>query len=238
MKIELYDVDKHYRDKVILSRVCAHFERGKIHGIVGENGVGKTTLLKIIAGLETPERGILNFDNQPLCKELAKHITYVEQTPYLLKGTVFYNVAYPLHLRRVPTEEIQTRVAAMLDELGISHLANRRADKLSAGESQKVVLARALIFNPKLLLLDEPTANIDVKTTSSIETSLIRRCQGTDMTILVVSHNHEHIERLCDHIYMMKRGHELCTQLELLPPAIKVQEGKEKTSAAHSFENL
>ncbi len=205
MKIDLKGIKKSYGPKTVLSLGQLSLETGKIHGFVGENGVGKTTLLKIVSGLEEADEGAIAYDGVSFDKGIFKQITYVGPTPYLLAGSVFYNLAYPLVIRKYPKEEIKRLVTHMAKSLELTDLLHSDAQKLSAGESQKVVLGRALVFKPRLLLLDEPTANIDASTTTRIEKTLIESLEKNDVAIWMVSHNASQIERLCHTICRLKK---------------------------------
>jgi ABC-type multidrug transport system ATPase subunit len=145
-------------------------------GIVGTNGSGKTTLLRIIAGLEHDFKGTLR------CSLPQNQIGFVHQRPYLFKGTVNENIHYGI--RSMATDERNAQVQKMLERFKIQHLANRSCQQLSGGEQRRVALARSLIRQPKLLLLDEPFADLDdegIETTGNILGNL------TQTTILISS---------------------------------------------------
>ncbi|MBS7525898.1 ATP-binding cassette domain-containing protein [Fusibacter paucivorans] len=203
MNIELINVQKCYGDKCVLEIEALNLDKQQIYGVVGENGAGKSTLLKLIAGLEAPSSGTIAYDGESMSSAVIKRITYVSQTPYLLKRSVFENVAYPLKIRNMSPERCTEKVKNMLAMLQIESLAKRNAQMLSAGETQKVALARALVFEPDVLLLDEPTANIDQDTIELIE-SVLRNRHG--MMTLHISHNRDQVERLCDTVIKLSGG--------------------------------
>jgi len=204
MNIEIKGLVKTYGKRPILNIEKLVFERQKIYGITGINGVGKTTLLKIIAGLESYEEGMIYYNGVSLNKTLMKQISYVSQSPYMFKQSVFDNIAYPLKLRKTNRDTIEREVMTLLEHLKLSSLKNHQANVLSAGETQKVALARALVFKPNVLLLDEPTANIDSETMMLIETLLRNYVERDHMTVLHISHNAAQIERLCDHVIILE----------------------------------
>ena len=125
-------------------------------GIVGSNGSGKTTLLKVLAGLETDYQGRMN--GSP---EVRNQTTYVHQSPFLLRGKVLQNVMFGLRMQKIGRRERSQMALAWLKALGIAHLAERSTQHLSGGERRRTAMARALAVQPKLLLLDEPLADLD-----------------------------------------------------------------------------
>ncbi len=128
------------------------------------------------------------------------------QTPYLISSTVEKNIAYPLKVRGFSKERIEERTVSLLEELDLIKLRKQRPWKLSGGEKQKMALARALSFRPRLLLLDEPTANIDPHTTAEIERMLLSISEREDITIVTVTHNLAQANRMCDRVIMMYDG--------------------------------
>lgn len=214
MKIKLQFLNKNFNNKTILSIRNYEFESGKIYGIIGPNGGGKTTLLRIIGGLDKNFFGEILYDDFEYNKDFEKMITYLSQNPYMLNRTVYENIAYPLKIRKCSKEEIKNKVNKMLDRLNIQELSEKKAVKLSAGEKQKVSLARGLVFNPKLILLDEPTANIDPNTVELIENILIDYQRLTKATILIVTHNLSQALRACNNIVILKNNDLLETTKE------------------------
>jgi tungstate transport system ATP-binding protein len=130
-------------------------ETGRLYVLHGPNGAGKSTLLKIIAGLIVPARGRVARNGLP--------VTLVHQQPYLFRGSLRRNVSFGLHARRLPRGERARLVDNALRSIGLELLAERSARTLSGGEQQRAALARALVLRPRVLLLDEPTANLDVE---------------------------------------------------------------------------
>lgn len=141
-------------------------DAGSAYVLTGSNGVGKSTILRILAGLEAAEAAGLTFLGQPLGlspypKTLRQSVAYVHQHPVMFSTTVVKNIGYGLVARKVPSPEIARRVEAAMEWAGVTHLAARHPQHLSGGEKQRVALARAKVLEPKLLLLDEPTSNLD-----------------------------------------------------------------------------
>jgi tungstate transport system ATP-binding protein len=152
------------------------FEAGRLYVLHGPNGAGKSTLLKIMAGLIVPARGRVDRSGVP--------VTLVHQQPYLFRGSVRRNVAFGLHARRIPRAERARLVDSALSSVGLDALAERSARTLSGGEQQRAALARALVIRPRVLLLDEPTANLDAEGQDVLRSLLQQfRAQG-DPTIV------------------------------------------------------
>lgn len=206
MNIKIKNIVKSYGNRTVVKIDSLYFESGKIHGILGQNGSGKSTFMKILAGLEPCDEGVVKYDGTNLNSEIMKSITYSEQSSYLLRRSVFDNIAYPLIIRKISKEIIKEKVEEIMDNFEISRLKNQLATKLSGGESQKVALARAMVFQPNLLILDEPTANIDPNSTKVIEKNLIRLNKEKGTTILIVTHNIAQCIRICDNSVFLNDG--------------------------------
>ncbi|KNF07271.1 putative ABC transporter ATP-binding protein [Gottschalkia purinilytica] len=206
MNVHIRNLKKYYNEKNILNIDEIKIDSGKITGILGPNGAGKSTLLNIIAGLDDIFTGDIRYDDRKLNKNIYKNITLVSQKPYLFKRTVYENILYPLKLRGFKERDIKDKVRNILEELEITNIVNKKANLLSGGESQKVSLARALVFEPRLLLLDEPTSNIDVKSLEMIERKVIQFNKKENSTIVIVTHNLNQAERMCDEIINIENG--------------------------------
>ena len=204
MEVRLEQINKRYGKKIIFQNFSSTFVSGKITGLLGDNGVGKSTLLRLIAGLDLDYSGHIYYDGQLLNKALYQQMTMVFQTPYLLKRSVYENIAYPLKLRHRPSAEIKTKTEAMIGRLGIEHLAKQYAHKLSGGESQKVALARALIFEPDLVLLDEPMSGIDAASVSFMEQMIRDYVQQYHKTVIMITHNARQAQELCDSVVRLR----------------------------------
>ena len=204
MEIKLEQVSKRYGKKTVFENLNETFASGRITGLVGDNGAGKSTLLRLIAGLDLDYTGRIYYDGQPLTKPLYQQMTMVFQTPYLLKRSVYDNIAYPLQLRHRPAAEIRQKTDAMIKRFGIENLAKQYAHKLSGGESQKVALARALIFEPELVLLDEPMSGIDAASVRFMEQMIQEYAKEYHKTVIMITHNARQAEELCDGIVHLK----------------------------------
>jgi tungstate transport system ATP-binding protein len=206
MNIQVTNLIKKYQDKTVVDMNSIEFLSGNIYGVTGDNGAGKTTLLKILAGLENHDLGSIVYNDQPLGPSLMKKITYLSQTPYLMRSSVYENIIYPLKIRNVDGKTIERKAFEIMEELQVTELRDQLATQLSGGESQKVALARALVFDPEVLLLDEPTASIDPATIETIEEAIKKRNKLQNMTIIMISHNLDQVKRMCDEIIYMNKG--------------------------------
>ncbi len=177
-------------------------------GIIGYSGVGKTTLLKILAGLENPTMGTLKYNDTRITNEnlsfLRKNATMIFQTPLFLRGDVFTNIAYGLRIRKTPENIIKERVEHALETVRLPGLAHRDTRELSGGEQQRVALARALVLDPKVLLLDEPTSNLDPSNVSIINDVL--REESDNRVIVIATHDLPQVSRLTDRVLFLKDG--------------------------------
>lgn len=202
MNITFEKLQKSYDGRKVLDIEKGIIKSGSRTAIIGPNGAGKSTLLKILAGLESADGGSLSYDGSAEFPQMDA--TLVFQKPYLISTTVEKNIAYPMKLRGYNDDEIEKRITELTEELGLTSFRKQKAWKLSGGETQKVALARALSFKPKLLLLDEPTANIDPYTTAEIEKMLIKANEYA--TIVLITHNLAQAKRVCNEAMMMHDG--------------------------------
>lgn len=186
-----------------LSIPAAEFAPGKIHGIVGHNGSGKTILLKTIMGILTPDCGQIDYEGLT-----AQEITLMSQRPYLLHGSVYENLIYPLKLRGINPDapEMAAEIDRLLERVGLLGLKKQYARSLSSGERQKLSFLRAVIFKPKFVMMDETLSNMDPESEGQI-LDLIREIQDTEhITWLIVNHQLEQKKDLCDFIHRMEKG--------------------------------
>ena len=179
---------------------------GQIVALVGESGVGKSTLLNCIAGLETAESGSVQIDAQNMmtlaeaerARLRAASIGFVFQAFHVLPTlTVAQNIAVPLLLTHVPVAEHAARIDTLLDRVGLADFGARWPASLSGGELQRVAIARALVHKPQLILADEPTGNLDPRTANEVLSLLLERCREQNTAALIVTHSSQVAAR-CD----------------------------------------
>ena len=206
MDILIKNIVKDYGSQRVLDIDRMSIKKGALVGIIGPNGAGKSTLIKILAGLESPTKGEVYYNKEKLDESLYQHMTLVFQKPYLLRTTVYNDIAYPLLLRRESKEEIHSRVTTIMEEMGLLNLKSKKTWTLSGGEMQKVALARALVFQPKLLLLDEPTANIDPSSVEVMEKMIRKIHIENKTTVIIITHNLHQARRLCKETIFMHKG--------------------------------
>ncbi len=209
MRLRLEELKKVYAGKTVLDVEYCEIKSGAITGIIGPNGAGKTTLMNSIAGLEKLDSGEVLYEQEDGSFSAGvptQAVTMLFQTPYMLHSTVEKNIAYPLRLRGLEPEIIKRRTGNLMKELDLTSLARHKAWLLSGGETQKVALARAIALRPELLLLDEPTSNIDNASVAVIERTLDKERSKHQMTSVIISHNLGQIRRLCDFVIFMDKG--------------------------------
>lgn len=216
--IRARDLSKVYRsgdsELVVFSGVSLDVARGEMLALVGESGSGKSTLLHLLGGLDRPSNGTIYYESREVSglaeSEQAefrnRKIGFVWQIHYLLpEFTALENVMMPLLIRGVSHAEAAVESRARLDEVGLQARSSHRAGELSGGEQQRVVLARALVGRPEVLLADEPTGNLDFRTGEMIFDLLRRLHESHRLTSILVTHNLSFARR-CDRVLSMDRG--------------------------------
>ena len=206
IRLQLLDIRKSYPKANALKSVSLDMQGGKIIVLLGVNGAGKTTLMRIMAGLENADSGQLLFNNQNIeCKALRQIATLVFQKSAMFSTNVYSNLAYGIRLRKVPKDEIKKKVAEALKAVHLSGFEKRKAKKTSGGEQQRLALARAFLLESHVLLLDEPTANLDPNSASIIEKAIVNR-KRPDRIIVMATHNLTQARRIADEIVHIYNG--------------------------------
>jgi len=212
MKItmELQDISKNYGTLTALESVNLQVLEGEVLSLLGPNGSGKTTLLKIMAGIEKPNNGEIRFDSVKIhennMSQMRLETTMVFQKAVLFNTSVHENIAYGIRLRGLSKKEADERVKEALKTVRLEGYEKRQAKKLSGGEQQRVALARALALDTNMLLLDEPTANIDPKNVSIIEDVLSWVNREKKTTMVIATHNIFQAETLATRAALLLEG--------------------------------
>jgi molybdopterin-binding protein len=228
---ELRDITKSYNNTRVLAIPHLVIKGGGVYGIMGPNGAGKTTLLSIVALLLPPSSGTIYWEGANIDtmdkNQLRKRITLITQNPYLFHTTVGNNVVYGLKMRGIEGEQRRERVKACLDLVGLSGFAKRMARELSGGEAQRVAIARALVLDPQVLLLDEPTANVDRHGIEQLEVILRELNERYHITIIVATHDVNQVHRLSDEVIYLFDGMISAPPVENLLRGRIVKKGKD-----------
>lgn len=198
MEIKISNMNKYFKQNHIFFIPNLVFRKGKKIALTGKNGSGKSTLMNIIAGIDLDYSGEVLYDGKKLNSSILKNITMMSQKPYIFKKTVYENIAYPLKIRKFNKKDIEKRVEYFLKALNLEDIKNRKGDVLSGGETQKVSMARSLIIEPDLLLVDEFTSNIDDETIPVMEKLLLDYQKKSKCTMIVITHDRNQVERLSD----------------------------------------
>ena len=214
-KIEIHDLTKVYRTANVetsaLSHINLEIKAGEFIAIMGPSGCGKSTLLNVLGMLDSPDSGRYAFNGEDVAgyaesqlADIRKHnIGFIFQSFNLVDElSVADNVMLPLLYQKVPAKERQDRVQAVLERVGIAHRADHRPQQLSGGQQQRVAVARAVITNPKLILADEPTGNLDTVNGEEV-LELLNQLNGDGTTIIMVTHDQGHAEHASRIVQML-----------------------------------
>ena len=219
MKIEVSSLSKSYymghHEVPVLNNVSLSLASGDFVSLTGSSGVGKSTLLHVLGTLDAPTGGTILMDGEDIFKKPPatisnfrnRHIGFVFQFHHLLpEFTALENVMMPAQIMRVAPAVSMKRAKELLDEVGLSHRMEHRPGELSGGEQQRVALARSLMNEPRLLLADEPTGNLDEDTGAEIHEMIVRLNQTRGFSVVVVTHNPRLAARMPRQLRMTKDG--------------------------------
>ena len=209
--LELVDLSKSYGGRTVLAALSHRFEPGEFVAIMGESGVGKSTLLNLIAGLDAPDGGEVRVDGTPMSamdddaatRLRRARMGFIFQAFHVLPHlTLLQNVALPLLLNGMPT----ARAAEMLDAVGLAGREHDFPHQISGGQMQRVAIARALVHRPALVLADEPTGNLDPDTADAILTLLQREIKATGACAIMVTHSQLAAQKTDKILHLSKTG--------------------------------
>jgi putative spermidine/putrescine transport system ATP-binding protein len=207
--IEVRDLTKHYGDMAALDSVSLSVRKGEFVTLLGPSGSGKSTLLNLISGMATPSRGEIFIDgvNATHLPTNERGLGMVFQNYALMPHmTVFQNIAFPLQVRHVNKAEIRERVMAVLKLIQLEHVAERRPRELSGGQQQRISLARCIVYNPALILMDEPLGALDKKLREDMQLEIKRLHGELGVTMLYVTHDQDEALTMSDRIVLMRNG--------------------------------
>lgn len=208
--IEIYNLKKIFENNTVIDIPYLKIKKGKITAIIGPSGSGKSTLMALINGLAKPSEGKIIIEgeefsvNKDYSEYIRKQMTMVFQEPVMFKETLEKNIEYGLKLRGV--KDIKKKIFNISELLGIQDKLKQRAPTLSGGEASRASLARAMVFEPKLLILDEPTSNLDPQNVAVIEAALKNMQKVLANTIIVVTHNMFQAKRIADEAVFLLDG--------------------------------
>lgn len=217
--IVLENVSKSFETKngivEAVKNVDVHVREGEIHGVIGYSGAGKSTLIRCVNMLERPSTGKVHINGEELTslplqklREARQDVGMIFQGFNLLKtATVYENIAIPLKLIGLSKDEIKERTVKYLDIVGLEGRHDSYPSQLSGGQKQRVAIARALAQEPKILLSDEATSALDPETTDSILDLLLKINEEFGITILLITHEMNVIQKICDYVYVIEDGY-------------------------------
>jgi sulfate/thiosulfate transport system ATP-binding protein len=209
MAIEAHGITKRFGDYVALDDVSITVPDGSLTALLGPSGSGKSTLLRVIAGLETPDGGRVLIEGEDVTGRPARkrEVGFVFQHYAAFKHmTVADNVAFGLKVRKRPRAEVRSRVAELLQLVGLAHLGKRYPSQLSGGQRQRMALARALAVDPRVLLLDEPFGALDARVREELRAWLRRLHDDVHVTTIFVTHDQEEAMEISEQIVVVNDG--------------------------------
>jgi len=206
--MDLKNITKEFSDTLALNHINLHFDDKGVFTIIGPSGAGKTTLLKILSLLLKPTRGQIFVNNvnvdDNMRHSLRRRFTMVFQNTLFFNSNVHDNISYGLKIRNLPSDEVKKRIRDVLMQLGLIELEKKLMLELSVGQMQRVSLARALVLEPEVLFLDEPTANLDPENNLIIEREILSFSKSKP--VVMSTHNILQIRRIADSVAFLSDG--------------------------------
>lgn len=212
MIYSLARITKKFGERTVLNINALEIEEGNIYALMGPNGAGKTTLISILAFLEQPTAGSIYFRSKPVCfsesflQPLRKQVVMVNQHPILFTTTVYKNMEFGLKIRKIQKKKRDHMIEETLDLVGMKHFLNADAHRLSGGETQRIVIARALVLSPQVLLCDEPLSSIDLENQAAVMNILRQINEQKNITILFTTHERTQAMSLAHHTLFLDNG--------------------------------
>ena len=210
MTIDIKNLNKKYKNFNAVNNLSFQIKKGSIIGLLGPNGCGKTTTLGMILGLIKPTSGIVNINGKNIENErnrikILEKINFI--SPYIeLPKKLTVNENLFVYGKMYSVKNLEKKIESLINDLNLKEFRNRKTGELSSGQKNRVSLAKSLINDPEILLLDEPTASLDPDTGDYIRGYIQKFAEENNTTILLASHNMAEVKRLCSEIMMMKNG--------------------------------
>lgn len=210
LQLNVLKIYKSYDKKPVLKDCSFSFEKSGTYVLMGPNGSGKSTFFRICALLESPDKGEVNYlSGGTIVRkdiELRRRITLLLPKVGVFNTSVFKNVAYGLRIRKMKGSEIKEKVEKALEFVGLKYKKNQNALTLSSGETQRLGIARAIVIQPEIFFLDEPTASVDQENTEIIEDIILRMKKEKKSMVIIATHDVAQAERLADQLLLMQDG--------------------------------
>lgn len=215
--IETTELGQRLNGRDVLRNINLRIDRGEVFALIGPTGSGKTTLLRLLDLIDSPSQGKVYFDGTDVTEaaghrlEARRRMAFVLQKPVVFNASVYDNIAYGLKWRGISRDDIRKRLDEVLEMVDLTDFRKRNARMLSGGETQRVAIARAIATGPEVLLLDEPTANLDPVSTMKIEELITDIIQRYHTTIVIATHDISQGQRLAGRVGMLQNGEILQT---------------------------
>lgn len=203
VKVEVKNLTKKFDDLLVLNDISFNIKKGEFVCVVGPTGCGKTTFLNLLTKLIEPTEGQLLIDGEP-ANPKKHNLAFVFQEPSAFRWlTVEENLAFGLKVKKLPADEIKRRVDNMLELLGLTKFRNAYPSQLSVSSEQRIIIGRAFVMNPDLLLMDEPYGQMDIKLRYYLEDEVIRLWKETGSTVVFITHNIEEAVYLAEKVLIL-----------------------------------
>jgi ABC-2 type transport system ATP-binding protein len=237
MLVEVEHLSKTFKNFTAVDNVTFGIEKGEMLGLLGPNGAGKTTTIHMILGLITPSAGMVRIFGMPFARNREEILSRANfSAPYVAfpnRLTVWENLMIFARIYKVAART--RKVEQLLELFGIEHLRHKPISRLSSGENTRIGLCKALMNDPELLLLDEPTAYLDPQAAFKVKEVLFELRRSRGITILYTSHNMTEVEELCDRIVFLRRGRVIATGTPIEVTQAILQEERTQPALAEAF---
>lgn len=210
--LKVQNLKKSFGDRQVVKGVTFHVRQGQIVGLLGRNGAGKTTSFRMTIGMLTPDEGQVVFEGHdvsklPMYKRARLGMGYLSQEPSIFQRlTVYENLMAILETRPLPKAKQKEKAEYLMSQFRLAHVRNQHAKTLSGGERRKLEIARSLVTEPSLILLDEPFSGVDPVAVEDLQKEILRLRDEENIAILITDHNVQRTLEVCDHAYIVDDG--------------------------------